>query len=75
MVPGLDEREHLLAEEPHVLGEDVDLLERAVVEIEAEPDEQPLVCRRQARLVPGCIGLARDRAAHLLNGVFTPIRR
>ena len=33
----------MVAQHPHVLGQDVDLLQRAVVQVEAEPDEQPLV--------------------------------
>ena len=38
-----DQRDHLLAEQPDVLGEGVDLLQRAVVQVESEPDEEPLV--------------------------------
>ena len=38
-----DQRDDLLAQQPDVLGEGVDLLQRAVVQVESEPDEQPLV--------------------------------
>jgi hypothetical protein len=40
-----DQHEHLFAQQPDVLSENVDLLQRAVVEVEPEPDEQPLVGR------------------------------
>jgi len=44
-----DELDHLLAEQPNVLGECVHLLERTVVQIESEAHEQPLVRRGQPR--------------------------
>ena len=39
----------LVAQQPQVLSEHVHLLQRPVVEVEAEPDEEPLVrlCERQ----------------------------
>ena len=49
-VLGPDEDEHLLAQEPNVLGQGVDLLQRAIVEVEPEPHEQPLVRLRESGL-------------------------
>ena len=52
-----DERHDLLAQQADVLGEGVDLLQWAVVEVEAEPDEQPLVRLGE----PGLAGSRRRR--------------
>ena len=46
-----DEGDQLLSEQSNVLRECIDLLERAVVEIESEANEQPFVGRSQSRLV------------------------
>ena len=48
-VLGLDQNEHLLAQQAQVLREEEDLLERAVMQIQAQAHEQPLVRLRQAR--------------------------
>ena len=45
-----DESQQLFAKEANVLRERMDLLERAVVQVEPQPDEQPLVGRSQSRL-------------------------
>ena len=52
-----DQRDHLLAEQPDVLGEGIDLLQRTVVQVESEPDEEPLVRLGE----PGLGGLGRGR--------------
>ena len=62
-----DEHEHLLAEQANVLREGVDLLERAVVQVESQPNEQPLVRRGQPRLVLFRAGSLR--LAHCLPGL------
>ena len=58
-----DEDEDLLAQQPNVLGQGVDLLQRAIVEVEAESHEQPLVRLRQSGLGGSRLGLLR-RCAH-----------
>ena len=44
-----DDLDHLFAEQPNVLGECIHLLERTVVQVESESNEQPLVRRGQTR--------------------------
>jgi hypothetical protein len=38
-----DQHQHLVAQQAEVLSEDVDLLQRPVVQVEPEANEQPLV--------------------------------
>ena len=55
----VEQRYHLLAEQPDVLGEGIHLLERTVVQVESEPDEEALVRLGEPRLCGrgrGCIG-------------------
>ena len=56
-----DQHDHLVAQEPNVLCQDVDLLEWTVVEVVSQPDEQPLVRRGEAALRLPCSG---HRAVH-----------
>jgi len=56
--------EHLLAQQANVLREGVDLLQRAVVQVESEANEQPLIRRGEPRLV-----LFRDGSLRLAHCV------